>query len=373
MASHYDCIGIDLDDKDEFKKLLLEIPKQCAPFYTPLGGYLPWKFGNGIELWGQFNHQNQLCGINPHFSGKSSQTIALTKTYPRDNPPFNGSMEGWINPDIQINNGSRQIKGEFQIFFDLPNYDWQHSLALPAVIRAKLTVFARKIEFPDKEEKPEKDTENIDPQKIKVVLNSEHFFPIGTFNVLEGGAPTADALFGGTVLDCEIITNKMTNLQFYNLTVKIFGLVIDVIVPPGSIPQFPEPGQTIRGSGWVSGTIEEIMETFEPHHSINKDRLILQTWIEETTQDENISGVTKSLTFGEPLKLTREPGKLHDKKAIAVYTANDQKLGYLPLPRKEKRNLAKIMDSEDQPVALLINKTFRPKPQVEIRVYCPEK
>ena len=371
MASHFDCIGIKVPDMDEFNKLLLEVPKHCAPFYTPLGGYLPWKLGNGIELWGQFNQQNQLCGMNPHFSGKSRQTIALTKTYPRGNPPFYGSMEGWINPDIKIEDGVPQIKGEFPVFFDLPNYDWHHSLSLPVVISGKLTVFAHGIEFPDEEEKPKKEIENVHSQKIKVVLNSEHFFPSGTFNILDGGAPTADALFGGSVLECELVTNKLTNLQFYDLTVKILGMVIDVIVPPDSIPHKPKPGQIIKGNGWVSGTIEEILESFDPNTSINKDRLVLQTWIEETDQQININDVTKALTFGEPLKLIREPGKPHDKKAIAIYTTNDIKLGYLP--RKKRRALTKIMDSGVQPVAILINKSFNPEPQVEICIFSPEE
>lgn len=55
------------------------------------------------------------------------------------------------------------------------------------------------------------------------------------------------------------------------------------------------------------------------------------------------------LTAGEVLVLVREPSNLFDKNAVAVFSSDGVKLGYVP--RTEAPVVAKVIDSGKEPKA----------------------
>jgi len=78
--------------------------------------------------------------------------------------------------------------------------------------------------------------------------------------------------------------------------------------------------------------------------------------------------VLHALQPGQELVLKREPGNPYDDRAIAVYTDNGRKIGFVP--QRQNRTIARIMD-QDVPVKArvkAVNPQARLWESIEIRV-----
>jgi len=365
MPNHFDCLGFDVKNEDDYKILIRAVARKSEPLYTRAGGYLPWRSSNGIELWAQFDNDDRLVGLTPHFSGKTTQIVALSEKYFDLRYPLYGKFEAWINPEIDKTEDSPYASGDYPIIFESPAYDWFQNLTLPVIARVQLAAFAHNLEIFDTDE-------NYRPVDYGVAqLAKEFFIPVGSFTEKKGEEPEAVAYFGGTVVSSRTLKNMITNKQFTLATVQTYCTDIDLVIAQELVPNPLTPGQIIRGTFWISGMIQEIVETFEPTEPLEHSLLFGQIEIVETQFQEGIEAVAKNLTFGDRVKLVREPGNPQDPNAVAVYTLDCVKLGYIP--RSDNNALAEMIDYGIQPLANLVEKKVKPYTRLSIRVYFPVK
>ena len=83
---------------------------------------------------------------------------------------------------------------------------------------------------------------------------------------------------------------------------------------------------------------------------------LLECHVAETNFRPHIAGIEPTLTAGAKLKLQREPRNEFDESAIAVYDAENNKLGYIPKNKNEV--LAKLLDAGKSLSAKLVAKQW---------------
>lgn len=77
--------------------------------------------------------------------------------------------------------------------------------------------------------------------------------------------------------------------------------------------------------------------------TFKNDILSLECVIAGTTFIKNIKEIDKTLTEGQALDLKREANNEYDDFAIAIYTKEGSKIGYIPRDRNE--TMARLMDA----------------------------
>ena len=93
---------------------------------------------------------------------------------------------------------------------------------------------------------------------------------------------------------------------------------------------------------------------------------LLETYVAGARADvaETVRG---ALEPGAPLRLVREPDNDYDGRAVAVWTPDGHKLGYVP--RIDNKPLARLMDAGIMPVARVASLgRLRPRPDVRLVV-----
>lgn len=362
MTSKFDCLGFDIKNEYEYEDIIRMTAENGESLPTPSGGYLSWQFGNGIELWALLNERSRLAGLNPHFRGNTTQILALSRKINHPESALDGAFEGWANPQIDRTVAPVDIYGDYPLVFDSPAFDWFQNLDFPMVARVQLVGFGLTLDV-------QNDDENYRPVEIGSSQLAKNFFiPIGTFKEAEGVYPESIAWIGGKVLSCKPLYNTVSKQYFTMATLRSWSMDLDIVIPQGLLEKPLAAGQIIHGNFQLSGMIQEILETFDGQTAIQRGRLFLQTQI-AGTQYQDIDETAKKLRFGDRLQLEREPRNHHDKNAIAVYTTDSVKLGYIP--KSENYALAKIMDSGSQPPAHIVEKNLGDFDQIIIRVYLP--
>lgn len=364
MPSHMACLGFEIQGADEFSALIQLAAQKSEPLPTHRGAYHPWRLGNGVELWAQQDGNGKLTGLSPHFRGKTSQVVGLSSKYATNESPLDGAFKAWVNPGVDRTETPPYVGGDYPFLFNCPAFDWFQDLPLPVLARVQLAAFPQKIEFLPVNEQ----AEPLELGELKV--DEEFFIPVGTFREANDETPEAISLFGGKVLCSQTFLNPFTRLPFTLATVRTYGMDIDVVIPQSLMTSPLAEGQFIRGEFWISGLIEEIMETFEALEDFDQFCLFLQVEVAGTQYQVDADKATEDLRVGQMLKLVREPANTYDKNAVAVYTQIGNKLGYIP--RWQNQKLAGLMDVGLQPRAYLVGiegESFAP---LSIRVYSPE-
>lgn len=99
MPSLLSAIGLPVTSRDEHLELANRVVDSCASFDASGGRYLHWSSPGGAELWLQVDNENNLLGMNPHFSGKSRVRVGLTNRLVRpDEAELDGAFHGWADP-----------------------------------------------------------------------------------------------------------------------------------------------------------------------------------------------------------------------------------------------------------------------------------
>ena len=100
-----------------------------------------------------------------------------------------------------------------------------------------------------------------------------------------------------------------------------------------------------------------------------QDIYLLSTWLHGMHYVEGLIEIFGELQRGLPIDLKREPDNSHDPLAIAVYTEDGLKLGYIP--RFENKVLARLMDAGKYLKGVIRAKTYSPigRPGIRIRIY----
>src|SRR5262245_3733248 len=118
MASHFSTIGLPVKSQDELLALAERAADDCASLGCPQGRYLRWSSPGGAELWLQVDADNDLVGMNPHFSGESAVRVRLTSRITRPGgTPLGGAFHGWAAPA-----GGDPEGGCYPFVFDAPDF-----------------------------------------------------------------------------------------------------------------------------------------------------------------------------------------------------------------------------------------------------------
>ena len=244
MPSHMSDIGFQLDSDEDYYQLALQTYEEGEAWNSEGGTYIRWGPGEGIELWAQLDQNNDLIGLNPHFRGKGSMRVGLTREVLRpEGTSLDGAFYAWANPA-----GSDPESGEFPLVFDVPDYRLR-KLRLPSILDVQLAAFAHQLQSYESDES----YEHSQPDKVKFA--AESFIPSGLFEP-EGHSmvpPLAEALFAGHVRETSIITNPVTGNRFCWAKVRTLGGDVDVVADPALLNGLLVEGGVLSGSFWLSG------------------------------------------------------------------------------------------------------------------------
>ena len=239
MASHFEAIGIKIDSMEEMEDLFSKCLEYGIETDTKSGKYFFWDMGNGAELWGQLDSDNE-AGMNPHFSGTSSfNAILESEIKDEERPVMDGSVY------------CQSVEGQYPFVADIPDMK-VHNITYPKTCNIQLSAFAHNIDIYESEE--DYDKKNTSEPKFAM----EHFIPTGLF-ADEGQPATAHAMFGGIIKTAEKRKNPVTGLEFYHALVKTFGGEIDVVISSDLIENGTtlEKDYILTGYFWLSAKISD--------------------------------------------------------------------------------------------------------------------
>ena len=239
MASHFEAIGIKIDSMEEMEDLFSKCLEHGIETDTKSGKYFFWDMGNGAELWGQLDSDNE-AGMNPHFSGTSSfNAILESEIKDEERPVMDGSVY------------CQSVEGQYPFVADIPDMK-VHNITYPKTCNIQLSAFAHNVDIYESEE--DYDKKNTSEPKFAM----EHFIPTGLF-ADEGQPATAHAMFGGIIKTAEKRKNPVTGLEFYHALVKTFGGEIDVVISSDLIENGTalEKDYILTGYFWLSAKISD--------------------------------------------------------------------------------------------------------------------
>ncbi|MFQ5795765.1 MAG: hypothetical protein ACE5JP_12035 [Candidatus Bipolaricaulia bacterium] len=247
MPSHFSTIGLRVASKEELAALAERVAPISDQIEVKSGRYFRWSSESGAELWLQVDRQNNLIGINPHFTGSSVVRVGLTKSVTRsDDTVLDGAFYAWADPEEDD-----PETGSYPLVFDCPDSHSYSDLRLPSLAKAQIAAFAHELLV---YESPEAYDES---QTDGLKFASQSFIPSGLLALQAESIepPEAYAIFTGHVLKCESKFNDLTEEPFHWALVETLGGVYDVVIDPEFIEVPPVVGGIVSGVFWLSGRL----------------------------------------------------------------------------------------------------------------------
>lgn len=237
MPSHLSDIGFPVQSAGDLDELLLRAARAGERMRTVGGGYIRWAPGAGAEIWVQVDHDGDITGFTPHFSGAGAVPVTVTSLEMGDESPLDGRLfvEGctepgptfWVDlPDAAL---VREAAAAVGSRLDLQVAAFAHGLRAYADVAAFEAAQAG--------------------EELRV--SPEYFIPAGAF----ADSPTADALFAGEVLVAELRTNPVTGAPFHALLVRTLIGTVDLVCDPAGLKGEIAVGGLIDGHFWLSARL----------------------------------------------------------------------------------------------------------------------
>lgn len=247
--SNFSSIGFNVSTQEEFQQLLENAYRRSNPIKVNEGGYSVFSDNSGAELFIQFNKNNELLGVNPHFKGKSKRTVCLTNIVERPESELDGAFHGWADPSEENNPDS----GAYPFVFDLPDFKTIGQIDFPRNFDIQLTAFAQELSIYDSEQ------EYDQCQTSESKWATQSFVPSGLFSFEEGEndpqPPQATAIFTGVIKQLAKKRNELTNEEFYWLLVDTLGGEVDVVADIRFFEKEPVVMGIVQGQFWLSGQL----------------------------------------------------------------------------------------------------------------------
>jgi hypothetical protein len=247
MFSYLFDIGFDFNTDEEFRNLAYQAYERGDRLRVEQGVYLRWSPGEGAEIWGQLDNEDNFIGLNPHFAGDSVMSVGLTARIERvEGSALDGSFYGWASP-----NGDNAESGHYPFVFNIPDFRLCDSVKLPRVVEAQIAAFAHELSA------FESDEAYAASQSKEPRFAAESFIPSGLFTPDKGATepPQAYAIFTGHVLNTALRINPVTKSEFLWAKVQTYGGVFDVVADPLIVNGAVVEGGIIHGSFWLSGRL----------------------------------------------------------------------------------------------------------------------
>jgi hypothetical protein len=245
VANDFASIGFKVESGPEFAALLSENATRWPQIKTPVGGsYVRAGKSDGAEFWIQLSPTGELLGGHPHFSGTSRFNAVIDRPTQigAEGTPLDGSVFCHMVDDV----------AGVPLMVDVPDFVMDAAWQLPGTkVVLQLAAFPRSVQVWADE------AEHASSPMGKMA--SQSLIPSGLFKPGGGEVdkPRNDVILAGRVEACREITNGMSGLPFYGLSVRTLGGVIDVPLSMGSVKAAPSVGAIIGGSFTLSGRVVE--------------------------------------------------------------------------------------------------------------------
>ena len=248
IMSNLSNIGFNVANEEDFENIAKQVYELGTSIESTKGTYIYYSDSSGAELWLQLNKNNEFCGLNPHFNGKSKRAVCITAEVKGVESELDGGLHAWANP-TEVNDPE---SGMYPFIFDVPDFLTIGKLELPQSIDIQLSAFAQELECYSSEE--EYDKNQLEEPKWA----SQSFMPSGLFSPDEGedpSPPEAYGIFTGIIREHEIKTNELTGSNYYWLLVDTLGGEIDVVADAKLFKIKPVENGVITGQFWLSGQL----------------------------------------------------------------------------------------------------------------------
>ncbi len=358
--------GYDPENSQEQSDLMEWVTSRVSQMDIDAWHYFSYRSRQGPEFYFVKESGKESFSFNIHLHGFNDQQLVLTDWLPDPEAPMDGLIKARTNSGEAVFYESKQAGKEDQpewrenmpLVFKPPNFHWYDHLKLPALARVQLAAFPIEIElyhhgyrFPVSEENKDLLRYFASPVGVSLVANNI-YHPI-----LE---------FGGNITAVSSYSNELRGRLMHILTVQTLGLTMDVLIPASAAAQTPIPGMSVRATCWLTGRIKEIFPLGADEKSLSWV-FLMQTRVAGAMYHD-LGEKKYALGFWDYIELRREPDNPHDPRAVALLTAEGEKLGYIPRDRNQE--IAALLDRGEQMHARLIFKFLNGSNQEYIvRVY----
>ncbi len=248
--SHFSDIGFYLENEDDMYALAEQVYPLTEMYKSPQGTYFGYADPSGAELWLQLNAQNELIGMNPHFSGGSSLRVGITAMLPHEDSELDASLHLWADPQ----DSRKPESGQYPMIVDVPDYFARSMPSLPWVTRLHITAFAEELQLFENEE-----AYYAWQAQEDFKMAAQSFVPIGLF--ASGGeehvSPQAHARINGKIKTAEKRLNTITKEHFFYFQIESFGGLYDAVADARQWPELPPVGGIVSGQFWLSARLPE--------------------------------------------------------------------------------------------------------------------
>jgi hypothetical protein len=249
VPSQFSAIGFTVSSGEDLAALASRVAERAETIDAKDGQYLKWAPPSGEQLWLQVKRNGDAMGMNPHFEGKSSVSVAVEARVARDgHTPLDGTFLAWANPPSGAVAG-----GDYPFAFDCPDAAIHDALTLPAALNAQIAAFAQQV------------TVYRSPQAYDAAqaaqglsFGSRSFIPSGIISPAGEPVtpPESHALIVGHVIEAAERRNAVTELPFWWALLDTVGGTFDVVIDPSLLSNSVHAGNVLAGWFWLSGRLQ---------------------------------------------------------------------------------------------------------------------
>lgn len=235
MASHYSDMGFTVNSSED----IIEIVKQIYPNAKEVSRnkktYQQICVDKFIEFW--LNLKNgAIEEIEFHYNSENFAACSFEQYISYSEEDMAGI--------VQVNNGLCPV------VIEIPNLGLFERFMENQKMNLQISAYAHEVNLFDSEDAYAASQGNREHK-----FATEHFLPVGLFTENEGDSPSAQAVFGGKILEYELRKNPLTGLDYYYFAVTCQGSVYDIVADPALVKTKPQVGGVLNGHFWLSGKI----------------------------------------------------------------------------------------------------------------------
>lgn len=250
MINHFSCIGLRVNNQEDFDSLANVAIEKGRRYKRPGGGLVVvWSPEEGVEMWLQACPDRSKGGYDfhsadPHFNGKSRIPMRITGgCAAHDFRPCEGTLTGW-----PLMNKSDLESGAYPLDFASPDFDFARDRIKPRSISVfQVAAFAEDLEC----------FANIEESSKKHPQIHETFIPRSAIERLgENESPNPRGFIGGTILSAKRMRNFFSGLEFFHLLVRSYAADYDVVAPIEMLEDCPpKVGGIAIGTFYFTGRL----------------------------------------------------------------------------------------------------------------------